>query len=135
MYKTPSVDRPVPVEDVELSKNNRLARARENGDKTAVDDPQGLEYVRRHYIETFGKVAAQNALPAIAGRFAGILDLTPNPVSFSALQRELGVSRPGISTNTRLLEYLGAIVRITIKGQRENVFISSPNVNVPMSLS
>ncbi len=96
-----------------------------------MDDPKGLEHARRDYIETFGKVAAQNALPAIAGRIAAILDLTPNPVSFSALQRELGVSRPSISTNTRLLEYLGTIARTKIKGQRENVFITSPQRQCP----
>jgi DNA-binding transcriptional regulator GbsR (MarR family) len=95
-----------------------------------MDDPQSLDNARRHYIEAFGNVAARNALPAIAGRIAAILYLTPAPVSFSALERELGVSRASISTNTRLLEYLGTIVRIKIKGQRENFFASSPNVNV-----
>ncbi len=69
-------------------------------------------------------MSRRETLAAIAGRIAAISDLTPNPVSFSALERELGVSRSSISTNTRLLEYLGTIVRIKIKGQRENVFIS-----------
>lgn len=95
-----------------------------------MEDFKSADHARRHYIETFGNVAARNALPAIAGRIAGILYLTPGPVSFSALERELGVSRASISTNTRLLEYLGTIVRIKIKGQRENFFVSSPNVNV-----
>ncbi len=95
-----------------------------------MDDRKGLDRARRHYIETFGEVAARSALPAIAGRIAAILYLTAGPVSFSALERELGVSRASISTNTRLLEYLGTIRRIKIKGQRENFFESSPNVNV-----
>jgi DNA-binding transcriptional regulator GbsR (MarR family) len=95
-----------------------------------MENPKGLARARRRYIEIFGDIAARAALPAIAGRIAAILFLTAEPVSFSALERELGVSRASISTNTRLLEYLGTIRRIKIKGQRENFFESSPNANV-----
>jgi DNA-binding transcriptional regulator GbsR (MarR family) len=95
-----------------------------------MDDPPGFEEARRRYIDTFGEIAARSSLPSIAGRIAAILYMAPEPLSFSALQKTLGVSRASISTNTRLLEYLGTITRIKIKGQRENFFRSSANVNV-----
>lgn len=92
--------------------------------------PPGFEDAKRRYVETFGEIAARSSLPSIAGRIAAMLYLAPEPLSFSALQKALGVSRASISTNTRLLEYLGTITRIKIKGQRENFFRSSANVNV-----
>jgi DNA-binding transcriptional regulator GbsR (MarR family) len=95
-----------------------------------MDAPPGFEDARRRYIETFGDIAARSSLPSIAGRIAAMLYLAPEPLSFSALQKALGVSRASISTNTRLLEYLGTITRIKIKGQRENFFRSAANVNV-----
>ncbi|WP_070151025.1 GbsR/MarR family transcriptional regulator [Sphingobium phenoxybenzoativorans] len=82
---------------------------------------------RDRYIQTFGDVAARDYLPTIAGRIAALLYVSNGPVSFGALERELGVSRGSISTNTRLLEELGTIERVEVEGARGHYFRAAPN--------
>jgi len=88
------------------------------------------QHARNRYVETFGDIAARSGLPAIAGKIAALLYLSPDALSFTELRQALGVSTGSVSTNTRLLEEIGTIIRIVPKGGREHFFQSAPDANV-----
>jgi len=69
-----------------------------------------------------GLAHEEDRLPRIAGRVMGLLILSPEPVRFDHLAQRLRVSRGSISTNTRLLENMGAIERVTRPGDRRDYF-------------
>ena len=74
------------------------------------------------FVEQLGLIAQADGLPRIAGRILGLLVIHGGPFSFSELGERLKVSRGSISTNTRLLENLGIIVRTTLAGERQDYF-------------
>lgn len=88
------------------------------------------EGAKAHFLETFGRIASDDNLPSIAGRIAGMLLLSPEPIAFGRLAEALGVSRASISTNTRLLEKLGTVERVEAAGQREHSFRIAPDASV-----
>ncbi len=69
-----------------------------------------------------GVVAQADGLPRIAGRIMGKLIIEEGPFSFNELANQLQVSRGSISTNTRLLEQLGIIERVSHPGERQDYF-------------
>ena len=74
------------------------------------------------FIEGMGLALEEDRLPRIAGRLVGLLILSPQPLRFDHLAERLGVSRGSISTNTRLLENMGVIERVTRPGDRRDYF-------------
>lgn len=74
------------------------------------------------FVERLGLVAQADGLPRIAGRIMGYLVIYGGPFSFTELAEKLKVSRGSISTNTRLLERLGVIERVTKAGERQDYF-------------
>jgi DNA-binding transcriptional regulator GbsR (MarR family) len=74
------------------------------------------------FIEQMGLVAQGDHLPRIAGRILGLLVLEGGPCGFSELAERLQVSRGSISSNTRVLEDLGVIERVTRPGDRQDYF-------------
>lgn len=74
------------------------------------------------FVEALGLILQTEGFPRIAGRLLGIFVLRGGPLSFQELCDALQVSRGSVSTNTRLLESLGAVERITVAGERQDYF-------------
>lgn len=74
------------------------------------------------FIEELSLFAEADGLPRIAGRIAGLLLIRQRPVSFDEIAEQLHVSRASVSTNTRLLESLGVIRRLSKLGERKDLF-------------
>ena len=74
------------------------------------------------FVEYSGLSMQAGGLPMIAGRIFGILILLKDSVSFSELTEVLQVSRGSVSTNTRLLEGLGVLERVSLLGHRQDHF-------------
>lgn len=71
-------------------------------------------------------------MPRIAGRLFGLMILEPGLISFSDLAERLCVSRASISTNARLLESKGLILKVQVAGERQDFFrlADDPYVNM-----
>lgn len=74
------------------------------------------------FIEHMGRVSEGDGLPRIAGRLFAFLIANEGDYSLKSLSCELQVSRGSISTNAKLLENLGVIVRVTQAGDRQDYF-------------
>ena len=74
------------------------------------------------FVEQMGMIAQGDGLPRIAGKILGLLIVETGPFSFSELAERLHVSRASISTNTRLLENLGVIDRVSVPAERGDYF-------------
>jgi DNA-binding transcriptional regulator GbsR (MarR family) len=74
------------------------------------------------FIDRMGLVAEADGLSRIAGRIMGLMVLEGGPLSFSEIGERLDVSRASVSTNTRFLERVGVIERVTVKGSRQDHF-------------
>ncbi len=81
-----------------------------------------LHAAEERFIEGMGLALEEDRLPRIAGRLVGLLILSPQPLRFDRLAERLRVSRGSISTNTRLLENMGVIERVTRPGDRRDYF-------------
>ena len=68
-----------------------------------------LPPVARHFIEEFGLALASEGLSRTAGRLLGLILMLDDGGDLDFLATELHVSRASISTNTRLLESIGAM--------------------------
>lgn len=85
-----------------------------------------IEETKSRFIEQKGMEYQAEGLPRIAGKIVGLLIIEDGPFSFSKLAEGLQVSRGSISTNTRLLENIGLIDRISLPGQRGDFFQLAP---------
>lgn len=74
------------------------------------------------FIEKMGMLAQGDGLPRISGKILGLLLIDTGPFSFSEISKRLAVSRASVSTNTRLLENLRVIDRVSKKGERGDFF-------------
>jgi DNA-binding transcriptional regulator GbsR (MarR family) len=79
------------------------------------------------FIERLGLATEAEGLPRTAGRLMAYLLVTPGPCTFEELMEALQISRGGVSTNTRLLESLGIIERITKPGDRRDHYQIAPD--------
>ena len=79
------------------------------------------------FIESLGLIVQNDGLPRIAGRLLGLFVLHGGPFSFAELSERLQISRGSVSTNTRLLEDLGAIERVAKPGERQDFFRLAEN--------
>lgn len=73
-------------------------------------------------VESLGLILQAEGFPRIAGRLLGVFVLRGGPLSFQELCDALQVSRGSVSTNTRLLESLGAVERVAMTGERQDYF-------------
>lgn len=80
------------------------------------------EQVIEAFVERLGVVAQGDGLPRIAGRILAYLVIHGGPVRSGDLAEQLQVSRGSISTNSRLLESLSVIERVTRPGERQDYF-------------
>ena len=77
-----------------------------------------LPPVAERFIEDFALAIEASGMPRTAGRIIGLLLMLDEGAGLEELAKRLQVSRAGVSTNTRLLESLGAIERYGAVGQR-----------------
>ncbi len=89
------------------------------------------------FIEQKGMEYQAEGLPRIAGRLMGLMLIEEGPFSFGGLAERLKVSRGSISTNTRLLENLGVIERVSKPGERGDYFqlSSDPYVSLLVGIN
>ncbi len=78
--------------------------------------------IENEFVEAMGLILQGDGMPRIAGRLLGLFVLHGGPFSFAELSEALDVSRGSISTNTRLLEDLGIIERVALRGERQDYF-------------
>ena len=81
-----------------------------------------MEPAAIEFIERIGLAVEAEGLPRIAGRLFGYLVLYQGPATFDDLMEALKISRGSVSTNTRLLEQLGILERVTRPGERQAYF-------------
>ncbi|MCB5161689.1 GbsR/MarR family transcriptional regulator [Marinomonas algarum] len=74
------------------------------------------------FIEQMGMITQSEGLPRIAGKIIGLLLIESGPFSFSDIAARLQISRGSVSTNTRLLENLSVIERVSKLGERGDFF-------------
>ena len=70
------------------------------------------------FIEQMGLMAESDGMARIAGRIIGLLLLSDAPCDLESIAERLQVSHGSVSTNTRMLEQMGIIERLTAPGDR-----------------
>ncbi|MFG3022695.1 GbsR/MarR family transcriptional regulator [Streptomyces sp. NPDC048254] len=87
----------------------------------AADDTEAAD--NSQLIEDFGlRIGGAMGWPPMAGRLAGILMLSPAPMTLSQLQQALGASKGSASEMTRLLMTNGTVDRVKMPGVRQAVY-------------
>ncbi len=89
-----------------------------------------MDAVTQRWVERAGLRFEADGLPRTAGRILAYLMLSPGARSLDELAADLQVSKAGASTNTSLLERLGAIERETRVGDRRDFFRLRDNLHV-----
>lgn len=79
-------------------------------------------YLPDRLADQFGLMTEENGLSRSAGRIFGLLMVSGEALSFSEVSTRLQISRGGLSSNTRLLEEMGLIERISKAGSRQDYF-------------
>lgn len=74
------------------------------------------------FIEDLGLIAQADGLPRIAGKLIALFVVEGGPLGFSEIAERLQISRASVSTNTRLMESLGVLQRVTRPGERQDYF-------------
>lgn len=74
------------------------------------------------FIEQMGLMAQAEGSPRIAGQILGYLLIEGAPRTLAQMAAALKVSKASASTNARLLEYKGAVRRVSPVGQRQDAY-------------
>jgi DNA-binding transcriptional regulator GbsR (MarR family) len=77
------------------------------------------------FVEQAGMLWEEDGFPRIAGRIFGLTLLSEEALSLDELSEALGVSKASISTDTRLLERMGFLERVTKPGDRKDYYQST----------
>lgn len=77
------------------------------------------------FIERAGMLWEEDGLPRIAGRIFALSLLSEEALSLDEIAEALGVSKASVSTDTRLLERMGFLERITKPGDRKDYYQST----------
>ena len=83
---------------------------------------QKLPPVAERFIEDFGLSLASQGFSRTAGRLLGLILMLDDGGDLESLAAHLRVSRASVSTNSRLLESIGAIERHSVPGRRRMVY-------------
>ncbi|MGD8720096.1 MAG: MarR family transcriptional regulator [Candidatus Zixiibacteriota bacterium] len=82
----------------------------------------GYEKALDEFIGTMGRITTAFGLPALGGRIYGMLAFVPRPISLGEIADTLHVAKSGVSVNVRLLENLGIVRRVWVKGDRRDYY-------------
>lgn len=78
------------------------------------------------FIERAGLLWQKDGLPRIAGRIFALTLISPQPCSLDDIAETLRVSKASVSNDTRLLEQMGFIERVSMLGQRKDFYQITP---------
>jgi DNA-binding transcriptional regulator GbsR (MarR family) len=78
------------------------------------------------FIERAGLLWQKEGLPRIAGRIFALTLISPEPCSLDDIAETLRVSKASVSNDTRLLEQMGFIERVSMRGQRKDFYQITP---------
>lgn len=82
-----------------------------------------MDTVATEFVERLGVLFEGEGLPRIAGRILGFLLVQGGgPCDFEDIRNDLQIAHGSVSTNTRLLENLGVVERVTFPGDRRTHF-------------
>src|SRR4051812_38541175 len=84
-----------------------------------------MRKTHQQFVERAGLLWEADGLPRIAGRIFGLMIIAEDPLSLDQIAEALGVSKASASTDTRLLERLGYLERISKPGDRKDYYCSS----------
>jgi DNA-binding transcriptional regulator GbsR (MarR family) len=76
----------------------------------------------QQFVERAGLLWENDGLPRIAGRIYGLILITEDALSLDEIADALGVSKASVSTDTRLLERIGYVERISKPGDRKDYY-------------
>ena len=74
------------------------------------------------FVERAGLLWENDGLPRIAGRIFGLMLVSEDALSLDEIAETLGVSKASVSTDTRLLERMGFIERVSKPGDRKDYY-------------
>lgn len=89
-----------------------------------------MDAVTQRWVEKAGLRFEADGLPRTAGRILAYLILSPGTRSLDELAADLQISKASASSNTSLLERLGAVERETRAGDRHDFFRLAENLHV-----
>ena len=92
-----------------------------------MNDTTVLDPVATDFVERMGVALEGFGLSRIGGRILAYLVYKGEPSSFDDLTEALRISRGSVSTNTRQLEQLGVIRRVSRPGERVDFFRIAPD--------
>jgi DNA-binding transcriptional regulator GbsR (MarR family) len=76
----------------------------------------------RQFVERMGLMCEKDGMPRGAGRLFGLLLAEGGPFSLDELAERLRASKASVSTNSRLLEQMGMIERVSTLGDRRDYY-------------
>jgi DNA-binding transcriptional regulator GbsR (MarR family) len=79
----------------------------------------------QEFIERAGMLWEADGLPRIAGRIFALALVSEKAISLDEIATMLGVSKASVSNDTRLLERLGFIERVSRPGDRKDYYQSN----------
>jgi DNA-binding transcriptional regulator GbsR (MarR family) len=74
------------------------------------------------FVEKAGVLWENDGLPRIAGRIFGLMLISEDALSLDEIADMLGVSKASVSTDTRLLERMGFVERVSKPGDRRDYY-------------
>ena len=77
------------------------------------------------FVEKAGLLWENDGLPRIAGRIFGLMLISEGALSLDEIADALGVSKASVSTDTRLLERIGHVERVSKPGDRKDYYQST----------
>ena len=77
------------------------------------------------FIERAGLLWEQDGLPRIAGRIFALALISEESLSLDEIAESLSVSKASVSNDTRLLEHMGFIERVSRPGDRKDYYQSN----------
>lgn len=86
-----------------------------------------LEEARNIIIDALGRVYALYGLPDVFGRIYGVLFLSDRPLGLDDIAQMLGVSKSTVSNNIRILEGVGNVRKVWVKGSRRDYYEAERN--------
>ena len=81
-----------------------------------------MDREKEQFIERAGVLWEQDGMPRIAGRIFGLTLISPQALSLDEIAATLNVSKASVSNDTRLLERLGFVERISRPGDRKDYY-------------
>ncbi len=87
-------------------------------------DTISLQEARDNFIESAGKISANmlGMVSKVGGQIYALLFLARNPMSLDEIMKILHLSKGNISVNIRLLESVGLVRKVWVKGTRKDYY-------------